>query len=590
MKNKVVKILFFSAIIMLFTGCGKEETVFDTMSFSQNPINVSNPITDPEVTNETIRLDDDNRNLYYDRYEPEDDYIPSQIANTSYSKDELGNEIPNGLLNFDFDRQKLRAVDELVNDYNIAEEGEYKWIYKYQSEDKTTIPRDYFTLIRTVSLVGKPKDEESLDFDDFKLSAYYDYANANTIEDLSVEVNNKGTTKDVSDFSKHLFSSVMSEDFKSILMNTPNTSDSDTTQIYSGSVLTEDKNSSYAFYREFKTPLKEGEESVSANYDIKFLDSYTQRQLAKKNIVNNQSMKVSNYLDKIDFGFMKENDVLTNIKSAKNSMDKYVKTLPKTSYSYTLNKKDYDIYKYFKYTTNTNLNPADKFTPIEKHSYSTKFNYFGNYNDIDGETKSIQLGTITVDYQYTKTDDKFSSLMYHFTDSLDLPKEGIRKFEENGQFDIEKIVDKKVKMLLSTVDIKDETFYTNYNKSLFTELNDLYCKVTVKITTRTSGNIYGLDIDLLIESDDIYGVNETDIVSENSEIEYDLEGNIINKQKDDSLSKSEIADVLEDLDIEEETSNEEVIVEVEETTPTKENIEESQKTSTSNGGDISDFF
>lgn len=587
MKNKAIKILFIFSSLMLLSGCGKEETVFDKMSFEQTPINVSNPITDPEVEDSTIVVEDESRNLYYERYEPSDTYVPSQIANTSYSLDENKNEIPNGLVNFDFNRQSLRTLDSLISDYNIAEEDEYKWVYLYAENDKT-LPRNYFKLTKTLSLIGKDKGEESLNFDDLVISRFYDYTNSNTIEDLDISIKNKGKTSEVARFSKELLSLVLSEDFKSILMNSPNTSDSDVSQIYSGSILTDDGQSSYNFYREFKTPLKESAESVSANFNVKFLDNYTQKTKGKSTIINNQNETIGT--KGIDFGFLTKargfNDLVNE-----GPLSKYAFNLPETIYKKGSTQKEYDILKTFTYDNSTNLDPADNIVPIERKEYLTKVNYFGKYKDIDKEYKTVKLGTIDLDYKYEKKDSEFTSLYFKFVDNLEYPKEGIAESEEKGTFNIDNAINDRVQMIFQTVDIGDEVFYTNYNKSTFAEINGMNCKVTVKITNSSSGKTFGVKTEVTIESPDIYTQAEYDIVSENSEIEYDLEGNIINKDSDDDLSNEDLEEV--DNIFEEDDNLEEEIEDANE--KTTENIEDSTTDDENNdnelsGGSLSDFF
>ncbi len=587
MKNKAIKILFIFSSLMLLSGCGKEETVFDKMSFEQTPINVSNPITDPEVEDSTIVVEDESRNLYYERYEPSDTYVPSQIANTSYSLDENKNEIPNGLVNFDFNRQSLRTLDSLISDYNIAEEDEYKWVYLYAENDKT-LPRNYFKLTKTLSLIGKDKGEESLNFDDLVISRFYDYTNSNTIEDLDISIKNKGKTSEVTRFSKELLSLVLSEDFKSILMNSPNTSDSDVSQIYSGSILTDDGQSSYNFYREFKTPLKESAESVSASFNVKFLDNYTQKAKGKSTIINNQNETIGT--KGIDFGFLTKargfNDLVNE-----GPLSKYAFNLPETIYKKGSTQKEYDILKTFTYDNSTNLDPADNIVPIERKEYLTKVNYFGKYKDIDKEYKTVKLGTIDLDYKYEKKDSEFTSLYFKFVDNLEYPKEGIAESEEKGTFNIDNAINDRVQMIFQTVDIGDEVFYTNYNKSTFAEINGMNCKVTVKITNSSSGKTFGVKTEVTIESPDIYTQAEYDIVSENSEIEYDLEGNIINKDSDDDLSNEDLEEV--DKIFDEDDDLDEKIEDVNE--KTTENIEDSTTDDENNdnelsGGSLSDFF
>ena len=587
MKNKAIKILFIFSSLMLLSGCGKEETVFDKMSFEQTPINVSNPITDPEVGDSTIVVEDESRNLYYERYEPSDTYVPSQIANTSYSLDENKNEIPNGLVNFDFNRQSLRTLDSLISDYNIAEEDEYKWVYLYAENDKT-LPRNYFKLTKTLSLIGKDKGEESLNFDDLVISRFYDYTNSNTIEDLDISIKNKGKTSEVARFSKELLSLVLSEDFKSILMNSPNTSDSDVSQIYSGSILTDDGQSSYNFYREFKTPLKESAESVSSSFNVKFLDNYTQKTKGKSTIINNQNETIGT--KGIDFGFLTKargfNDLVNE-----GPLSKYAFNLPETIYKKGSTQKEYDILKTFTYDNSTNLDPADNIVPIERKEYLTKVNYFGKYKDIDKEYKTVKLGTIDLDYKYEKKDSEFTSLYFKFVDNLEYPKEGISESEEKGTFNIDNAINDRVQMIFQTVDIGDEVFYTNYNKSTFAEINGMNCKVTVKITNSSSGKTFGVKTEVTIESPDIYTQAEYDIVSENSEIEYDLEGNIINKDSNDALSKEDLEEVNKIFD--EDDNLDEEIEDINE--KTTENIEDSTADDENNdnelsGGSLSDFF
>lgn len=589
MKKKIITILFFSAMTMLFSGCGKEETVFDTMSFTQTPMNVSNPITDPEIDTNTASVVEEDRNLYYERYEPTEDYVPTHIADTYYSDDELENEIPNGMLNFKFDRQTLRKVPELIDNYNIAEEGEYTWTYKYKTADRTTIPRNYFQLKSTVSLVGKPKGEESLDFDDLKISTYYDYTNANTIEDFSMDILNAGNTKEVSSLSNKIFDELLKEDVHSILMNSPNTSDGDTTQIYSGSVPSENGNSTYSFYRKFSTPLKESHETVSASFDIKFLDGYTQKVKAKKNIINNQKATISSLKSGFDAGFLEKSNLGEFWKgySPSETLRKYLKDFPNGDFEYNECKKVYDNFKYFFYSDETNLDPADIITPVARYEFNTKANYSAKYTNSSKETTNIDFGTVDIEYKYEKTNNQFSSVMFHFKDTMNIPKYGIYSEHEKESkiLNIDTLVNKRVHNILSTVDIGDEEFFVNYDRSLYTTLNELPCKVTVKVTDSSSGSIYGVVIDVLIESDDIYGVSQTDIVFEKADVEYDLNGNIINDKKEEK--ETEISEEEIDSVINEDSDND---LSLEEDVESEENTEKIEDNNTSSGGNISDFF
>lgn len=578
MKNKILRYILIISIPFILTGCGKEESLFDNMDFNQSPIDLANPVNIEETIPE-VNVIEPERNLYYDRYLPEENsYIPSQMTNTLYNTDDNSNKIPNSLISSNFSRENLRQISCLVNNYNLAENDEFSWKYFYKDKNVEG-SRDYFTLEKSLSLIGKLKDD-SLDFNDLRISRNYNFNNCNNVESFSLYLSNLEDTKQGIDFSKEILSNLITEDMVSIFLNSPNDLDSDTIQSFSKEVNTEDKNSTYSFFREFKTPLKESSDKVSTKFDIKFRDSLSQKQLRNKTVINNQGEKFQDNYN-LDLGNFKEVGAFNNFYNNNGCFSNVLKISAEGALKYTGTRKEYENLKYTVYNEKTNLNPEDKFNSYEEYHYDTKVTTYNTYkNDKVYETSNI--GNLTLNYNYKKLNNEFSSLSLYIEDSFFIPKD--TQFSE--KYNVNDTIRARISSWLSKWNLDEYYFGLDEETSLFLTIDNLYCKVTIKPTQYIEGNNKVFNISLNIESDDIFEEANTQIILEN-EIEYDIEGNVINKDSFD-IENNNFNDNYDEIESLTDISKEDNIENLEEETQIENNTENDKSDIT--GGSLSDLF
>lgn len=594
---KIIGLLCFLSIILV--GCGKKEGLFDDIENNQAQINLANPVVEEETEAPSVAVVEPERNPYYDRYIPDENgYLPVQMPNTSYLMDENENNIPNSLLNPNYSRENLRNITCLVDNYNIAINNELSWKYFYK-DNIPKLSKDYFTLTKALSFIGQKKNEE-MTFDDLKITANYNSTNCNNVESFAVNLYNLDDTAQGIEVSNQILSNMVLEDMTSVLMNKPNDLDSDTKQSFSTSLETEDKNSTYSFYREFNTPLKESSDKVSASFDIKFRDSLSQKQIGNNTVINNQKEKFKDIYG-LDFGDFLNSDAFKGIFEKTGCFTKLERIQPQGSFKLSSIKKQYENLKYTIYNEDTNLNPEDKFEPFEEYSYDTNAFIYSVDNTDKKNKQIVKTGDLNIKYNYKKLNNQFSSLALYIEDIFSIPKDTV--FAEG--YNINDLISTRAKYWLGYWDLTEYSIALDEEATIFLDINDVHCKAIIKPIQYVEDNFIKYKIDISIESDDIYGFSQTNIISDETAIEYDIEGNIIRKDKIEQNS-----DIIEDstMDFETETESEEMSLEEETTeneseTQTEENTKESeteienseeespiQEDSKISGGNLSDLF
>lgn len=590
---KIIGLLCFLSIILV--GCGKKEGLFDDIENNQAQINLANPVVEEETEAPSVAVVEPERNPYYDRYIPDENgYLPVQMPNTSYLMDENENNIPNSLLNPNYSRENLRNITCLVDNYNIAINNELSWKYFYK-DNIPKLSKDYFTLTKALSFIGQKKNEE-MTFDDLKITANYNSTNCNNVESFAVNLYNLDDTAQGIEVSNQILSNMVLEDMTSVLMNKPNDLDSDTKQSFSTSLETEDKNSTYSFYREFNTPLKESSDKVSASFDIKFRDSLSQKQIGNNIVINNQKEKFKDIYG-LDFGDFLNSDAFKGIFEKTGCFTKLERIQPQGSFKLSSIKKQYENLKYTIYNEDTNLNPEDKFEPFEEYSYDTNAFIYSVDNTDKKNKQIVKTGDLNIKYNYKKLNNQFSSLALYIEDIFSIPKDTV--FAEG--YNINDLISTRAKYWLGYWDLTEYSIALDEEATIFLDINDVHCKAIIKPIQYVEDNFIKYKIDISIESDDIYGFSQTNIISDETAIEYDIEGNIIRKDKIEQNS-----DIIEDstMDIEtesEEMPSEEETTENESETQTEENTKELetksseeessiQEDSKISGGNLSDLF